>query len=288
MNFWVLFQIQALLRRKKRQIFEEERHKERNIEVDKENKKTQGITNIQSSKSSATSRSKRRSKHSNNDCFQSNWTCSTARSKTIGKHSSNDCILPCHTFDEMVIVFDFTQLPILSCSGGHNTSLWNLCCPCVKWGHRRKIQNTQETALCVEARRWWSYLTLDQSKIPRGLNIMAKSALVLSTPTFSFLPLPIPPAPAPHPPGILPPLSLSLPSRSLSLPLSDPSPFLSPAAPHPFPLLMGLLRTDGFVLNLKLLSQRVEATGCICKSFIIVGACSKSRHCKAVLKKGEI
>ena len=70
-----------------------------------------------------------------------------------------------------VIVFYFSRFSILSGSGGHNMSLWNLCHPCVKRGHRRKIQNTQELVLCVEARRWWSCLTLDQSKIPGGLSI---------------------------------------------------------------------------------------------------------------------
>jgi len=110
-------------------------------------------------------------------------------------------------------------------------------------------------------------------KDPRGVKYHDKVnfGLIYSLPHFSlsFLLLPIPshllllsPTPFPLSPSLSPiPLPLS-PS------LSDPSPFLSPAAPHPFPLLMGLLRTDGFVLNLKLLSQRVEATGCICESFI--------------------
>jgi len=76
---------------------------------------------------------------------------------------------PHRSCDLTVIVLSFSRLSILSGSGGHSSSLWYLCRPCVKWGHRRKIQNTQEMALCVEARRWWSCLTLDQSKIPRGV-----------------------------------------------------------------------------------------------------------------------
>ena len=74
-----------------------------------------------------------------------------------------------HTCNLPVIVLYSSRLPMLSGSG-HSSSRWNLCRPCVKWGHRRKIENTQEMALCVEARRWWSCLTLDQSKIPGGLN----------------------------------------------------------------------------------------------------------------------